>query len=747
MEGYPHEEGFQIRDYWRSIRKRLGMILAIFFIVVVTTMVVSLRQTPVYDATAKILIESNNPQVVNVDEVLAVDVSHMDYYRTQVKIMESETLAREVIVKMGLDKHPDFDLDAGQGTLFGVRAALASLVRTVVPKKEPTVYTSGEVDPLESCIKLYMQRLKISPIRNSRLVNVSFESTDPVLAARVANVHAKAYIDKNLELKVTASNEAVDWLNSRLGNLEQSLKKSEEALQAFQKAEDIVTLESSLSSNKENNIVAQRLAELNTNLSQAKNEASGEKALYDQLKQLEKQPGMVESIPQVIQNPLIQKLKGDYTELNREYSELKEKFGQKHPRMVALQQEIISLQKRIQAEVAKIAKSVEIKYNVALAKVRDTEAQLNQVKSEIQDLNEKAIEYGVLTREVETNRQLYNMILKRVKETSLTSGLKSTNIYVVDKAGVPKEPIRPRKVRNVFLGAIVGLMLGISLAFFFEYLDNKLHGPDEVKRYLGVPFLGPASIAPKVPKGNLSELIVFTKSRSPFAESLRTIRTNVVFSLPDEDQNAFLITSPGPLEGKTFISSNLSVSMAQMGHSVLLVDADMRRPRVHKLFGISSEPGLSNLVLGQCTLQEAVRTTQNMPFFLMPAGKIPPNPSEILASRNMQKLLAELRNKYDYVIFDTPPVLSATDSAVLSTSLDGVILVVKAAETTRDNARGALGHLQDVQARILGVILNQVDFRKESYHYSYYNKYYNYYAEDGQKKEKQSGVKLVGRKK
>ncbi|MEJ2352630.1 MAG: polysaccharide biosynthesis tyrosine autokinase, partial [Anaerolineales bacterium] len=539
--------------------------------------------------------------------------------------------------------------------------------------------------------------------------------------------------------KVTASEDAIGWLNKRLEHLKDKLRESEIALQKFQEKEDIITLESVLSDQgSKENLVVQKMAELNNKLTAARTERIGLETLFRQLQELEKRPGMVESIPYVIQNDLIQTLKTNLIELGRRYSELREKYGNKHPLMIGLKKEIAGLNERLANEVKKIAKSVEIQYRMALAKENSLQGALDQTKSEVMDLNKKAIQYGVLKREVDTNRQLYDMILKRAKETSLTSGLKSTNIFVIDDAETPRAPIGPQTEKKVTMAAILGLLLALGLAFLLEHLDNTIHGPEEIGRYLDVPFLGPAGLASWDGDGRASELVVIKEPRSHFAESLRNIRTNILFSFTEPEQKTVVITSPGPMEGKTFISCNLAVAMAKMGRRVLLIDADMRKPRVHKVFNLEAKPGLSHLIVGRCELQEALRNTWLKHLQVIPAGKIPPNPSELLGSRRMQRLLAQLKEYYEFIVFDTPPVLSVTDGAVLSGVMDGAVLTVKASETTKECAQLALKNLADVRARVLGVIVNQVDFRKNRYYYNYYYKYYDYYAKDGEKRERKS---------
>jgi capsular exopolysaccharide synthesis family protein len=534
-------------------------------------------------------------------------------------------------------------------------------------------------------------------------------------------------------MKISASKEAVDWLGGRLDELKLKLRESEEALQRFQEQEDIISLESVLAAEGgQENIVAQRLAELNSNLTRARTERIGLSTLYEQLKKLSSKPGMVESIPQVIENGFIQSLKTDYVSLSREYSELREKYGDKHPRMTALRNEIRGIQGKIASEVGKIAKSIEIQKKVAQAKEQSLQNALELAKRDVMGLNKKAIQYGVLKREVETNRQLYEMILQRTKETSLTSGLKSTNIFIVDLAEIPEYPIRPQVRKKVMMAAVLSLILGLGLALFLHYLDNTFHHADEVKRHLRVPFLGPVGIAKLNGKDSASELAALRRPKSQFAESLRNVRTNVFFSLIEPGQKTLVISSPGALEGKTFVASNLAVLMAKMGRRVLLVDADMRKPRAHKIFNVKCRPGLSDLVLRRSCAGEVIRNTGIKSLWFLPAGSIPPNPSEILGSRSMQKLVEGLKRHFDFLVFDSPPLLAVTDAAILGGALDGIVVVIKASETTRHCAQRTIEQLASVNARVMGVVLNQVNFRKDPY-YSQYYKYSYYYTEDGER--------------
>jgi capsular exopolysaccharide synthesis family protein len=746
MVEQPQEEGLHLREYLQVVRKRLLLVLVIVIIGTAHTLSTSMRVKPMYRASSQILIERFSPQVVNVQTVKSEDSYARDYYPTQYKLLKSRAIAREVIQKLQLHRHEAFNPKPEKKLIqFNVRQAVASVVRAVLPKK-PTeggvpqdMEREDENDPLTPYIGRYLGMLRIEPVEESRLVNITFVGPDPMVVAQMANAHAETYIARDLKLKRAAAEDALGWLETRLEEFKGKLRTSEEALQEFQEKEDIVALESILSGsgNNEESLLAQKLAELSSALTGARTERISLETVHHQLQNLANDPRVGESIPQVIENGLIQSLKGNYIALSQQYSELRVKYGEKHPKMVALRRELDSLQSRMKEEVKKVAQSVELQYEMLLAREKNLEQALENAKSDIRGLNKKAVQYGVLKREVGSNRQIYDLVLRRAKETTLTKGLKSTNIFIVDRAEGPGGTVRPPVRKNVLMAMVISMMIGVGLAIFLDHLDNTMHTPGDVKRYLGVPFLGPVGLLPKKKQKGRStsaDLVALQEPKCSLSEALRNIRTNLVFSFVEPDQKAMVITSPGPMEGKTFICSNMATTIARMGRPVLLVDADMRKPTVHKLFDTSLKPGLSDVIAGRCTLEEAMRETAIEHLKVIPAGTIPPNPAELLTSNTMRNLIATFRERFDYLIFDTPPILAVTEATVLSGVLDGTVLIVKASETTRESAQRALEQLNDVRARVLGVILNQVNFKKDRYYYNYYYASQYYYTNDGEKR-------------
>jgi succinoglycan biosynthesis transport protein ExoP len=740
------EETKTFQDYIQPFLRQKWLILACVIVVTIPTLIVLVTSRHMYKATATILIEQEKLRVLDVEDVVSSDLSSKDYFETQVMMMASPSIARRVIQDLHLDQSPDFAPEPDDGSFrFNIRQALASVINSVVQEIGPEregLHQDEISDSLFPTLETYLTRLKIDPLKTSRLVNISFETYDPALAAKVANAHAEAYIEKYMSLRLSASKEATRWLQSQLEEAQQKVSESEDALQSFTEKENILTLPDLSGSERkgdEENVVLNNLAALNRNLAEARTERIGLETLWHQIEALAKTPGLEESIPEISENKLIQELKMRLSELNREYVELSKKYGERHPRMVAIQEEVQGLRGRIATEVRKIAKGVEVQLEVARARENNLIDELDRVKQAGMSLNKKAVQFMALKQEVDSNRQIAEMLLNRAKETSLASGLSSSNLFVVDHAGIPQVPSKPKKKLMLVMALFAGLSLGMGLTLFLEHLDTSFHGPDEVKKYLSVPFLGPVGYLGKIDKETGSELEVIRDPRSHFSECLRNVATNIIFSLPEANQKTLVITSANPFEGKTLIGSNLAVLLAEMGRKVLLIDADMRVPRVHQIFKIPLDPGLSNLVFRTCPLEDPIRDSQVNLLRVLPAGTLPPNPVAILSSSGMKWLLDQFKKNFDLILFDTPPILSAADASLLGGAVDGVVLVMRAASTKREIAKRALEQMNHVRARVLGTILNQVDFKREHYYYSYYSHYNYYYTPEGRKKYRRRG--------
>lgn len=713
MEDYQREieleEEIHLRDYWKIVLKYRWFVISFFVIVVTLGTVWTFMQRPVYRATSTIWIEKEAPKVVSFQEVLTVDTSTTDYYQTQYQILQSQTIARKVIFKLKLFQNPEFvSLDG-------------------VPVEPPKSYDEVNIGIINS----FLSKLKVEPVRNSRIVKINYDTWTPELSALIANTISDVYIEQSLETKTGVSQDAVTWLQKKIEEIRQKVETSEMKVQKYKEENQIISIE------EKETITAQRLNELNQQLMDAQVKRVEAETRYMNLKKLSREPEMIQSTQEVIGNSFIQSLKAQEVALEKEYAQMSEKYGPKHPQLVRLRSQLDEIRHRISLEVRKIINSIKTEYEVAKAREETIRNAFEEMKNEAQDFNKQSVEFGVLKRQAESDRQMYEILLKRLNEASVGEDIQAVNVRIVDRAVVPSSPVKPRKLLNIALSILIGLGLGVGFAFFFEYLDNTFRTPDDVEEALSIPFLG---IVPEIKlKEGESEtdrdLAVQKKPRSTFAEAFRSIRTNLLLSSAEHKPGVILITSPGPYEGKSLTAINLALILVQTGERVLLIDGDMRKPRVYKVFGLDDSKGLSTLLTGHSDIKEVVFESAIPYLYLLPSGPNPPNPAELLGSGKMAEIIAELRKKFEYVIIDSPPLIAVTDSVVLSTIVDGVVIILKAGQTTKELAKRAHKNLKEINAKIIGAVLNEVDFERDRYYYyyPYYYKYYKHYS--GEKEE------------
>jgi capsular exopolysaccharide synthesis family protein len=500
------------------------------------------------------------------------------------------------------------------------------------------------------------------------------------------------------------------------------VEASEQALQRYREQTDSVALED------KQNIVVQKLADLNAAVTRAKTERLQKEAAYQQIQTIQNDRSALDTFPAILANTFIQQLKGQLAELQRQQASLGEKYGEKHPEMIKVRSAIDQTQAKLDGEIGKVVQSIRNEYTAAQAQEKSLVTALEQQKSEAMALSRKGIDYGVLQRDANTNRQMFDNLLQRAKETGVTAELKTSNIRVVDPAEVPRRPVRPNKTLNLLLALFGGSLFAVGLTFFFEYLDNRIKSPEEIKHVLGLPFLG---LVPALTDGEgTANTLLHTGTPTGFAEAFRNIRTNVLFSSAEEGGHSIVVTSTGPGEGKTLCAGNLSIALAQAGQRVLLVDADMRKPRVHSAFGEKAEPGLSNVLVGNAKASEAVRRGPVQNLYLLLAGVTPPNPAELLGSQRFKDFLGTLQDHFDWVVLDSPPVMAVTDASIIAHIAHGVVYVVAAEQTSRHTAAAALEQLETARAKFLGGILNKVHVERHSYYYSHYYRkdYSSYYS-------------------
>lgn len=730
---YPEEKEVNLRDYWRVIQKRRWTILAFFIIVVVTTAIFTFTMRPIYRGTATILINKENPQILDFKEVFAVNTMDLDYYQTQYKILESRSLAKRVIQTMKLAEHPEFLSSAPSPAWQKVKEKILLFLqqRFAFLEAEPLKDFTGEKETLQesALVNEFLARLKIEPIRNSRLVKIHFDSHYPELATRVPNTLAAAYIQQNLENRFTSTEKAREWLTRQLADLKAKVERADETLQAFGSKYDIISLE------EKENITMQRLLELNEALAKAEMERMAKEALFRQT-----QDGHLDSLPILLENKLIQDLKQTLIQLEAQYLKLGEKYKPDYPEMKRLQTQMEVVQKRLNGEIQKVIASIKADYEASLKKENLLRDAFQRQKSKAMEMKQRAIQYNILKREADTNKELYRGLLQRMKEAGVSAGITASNIQIVDYAEPPTKPFKPNKELNLLLACVVGLFLGVGLAFFCEYLDNTVKTPEDVEALVRLPAFG---LIPEISlerrrllgagKSYPVELITHGQPRSMLAEAYRNIRTSLLLSFSERPPQTIVVSSPNPAEGKTTTAINTAIALAQTGAQVIIIDADMRKPRLHEIFARGNGLGLSNFLSGRTSLEAIVTLTRIPNLSFISAGPLPPNPSELISSTLFKKMIQSLKERFDHLIFDSPPVLGFADAIILSTLVDGVILVVGGGKTPKETLQRAKDVLYQVDARILGVVINRVDIRRHDYGHYYYRYHYYYGRERSQK--------------
>ncbi len=696
---------------------RRKWILIVSFIVILTLVTFhSFKATPIYQATTQVKIDRENPNVLSFEEVLAIDSQDSQFYQTQHQLLASRSLAIRVINVLNLKDNPEFNSDE-KSKGFSIRGFLGSLIKRESQGLDKGIHKEEDVGK-SGLIDRYLGRLEIEPIKGSSLVDIRFAGVHPEEIKRIVNRHASEYIDSNLEVRFAASNDAVEWLQKQILTKKELVEKAENTLQIYKEKKNIVSLEG------RQNIIVQKLEDLNSKLTDARTERMEVETRYNQTKKYVGKQGELEIIPDIMENTLMRKFKSEHVSLLTEIKKLSKKYGKNHPAMIRAVAEAEELKTKIAEEIVKIAKSIEAKYKAALSQEESLSKALEEQKEVALQLNRDAIAYGTLRRESEGERAMYEILLKRLKETDITGELQTSNIRIVDPAETPRFPIKPRKKLNILLGAILGLGMGFGLALFLEYIDNTIKRPEDVEQYLGIPLLG---VIEKIrTQVSSPELIAHEFPRSAIAEALRSVRTGIMFSMIDKPKKLIMVTSAVQGEGKTFMVSNLAYAIAQTGKNTLLVDTDLRKPRLNEVFSVTRKPGLSDHLIGECNLESIVKTTLIPNLSIITCGIIPHNPSEILESTVMEKFCKEVRDKFDIVIFDTPPSMTVTDAVVLSRNMDGVIITIESGSTVKNTVKRCISQLTSSKCEILGAVINYADIAKGGYYYHYYAHYYKY---------------------
>ncbi|KHD08474.1 hypothetical protein PN36_16375 [Candidatus Thiomargarita nelsonii] len=719
----------ELLAYWHTFKKYKWRLIGLSLLVGFFTAIYSDGLEPSYSSTARLLIEFDRANIISIQDISATSSPKKDHFHTQLEILKSRILADKLVDKLNLVSHPAFK-PASQQQRFDWSQWLPS---GWLPSKKPT--TESTPDPIETpeekqkriVVNAVRAGLGVSPVIPTQLVEISFESSDRELTAEIPNALAEIYIKYDLDTKLEMTNKAAKWLTERLENLRQVLEKSEKNMQDYMESQNLVNVTGIKS------VTVRELEETATNLLNARLQLANNKRVYKQVRALQAGTTNFESIPAILNNSLVQSMKQAELAARRKVSELEERYGQKHPQIRAANAELEAAIANKKTQTQLVIDAIIKEYEMAVAKVKNLERGLKSKKAEIQSLNKKEFELKRLERDIEVNRQLYNMFLTRFKETNASQDLQelqSTVGRVVEPALPPIAPFKPNKKINVIMGLVLGFLFATVFVFVIEFLDNTIKTSEDVEQKLGLPLLG---ILPKMKISKKDEnpyLMFLRKPQSQFAESVRSISTGIMLTGLDNPQKVLIVTSSVAGEGKSTVSINQAFALGQIGKT-LLIEADMRRPSLVKKLGWRTNPpapGLSELVAGRLQLDECIHhTAENESLDIIPCGEIPPNPLELFSSGRFKVLLEDLSKEYQYIVIDTPPVMLVSDTLVVAKFATEVLYVVKANVTPYKVVLDGLKRLRQVNVPVRNIVLNFVDTKKTS---AYYGK--SGYHGDGQ---------------
>lgn len=693
------------RSYWRTIRKRWPFVVLSMIVATVIAFVYTFRQPKIYEATCQVIIEPMAPQVLpGSKDVVELGTgtfwANKEFYETQYRIIQSSGVGQRTAEKLGLQFDPDYAGIAG-------------------PTHDPTALG-----------RMLVSQLNVKALKDSRVALITVSDKKPQRAALIANTVADTYIEYNLDYKLEGARSAMAWLAEQESDLKQQLEGSELRLYQYKKDRNLLAV----SLDDKQSMLSQNLASVNAKLTE----------LHIRILELDSKRKMIErarnnisdeeTLPEIREKDTIRSLRDNFIQYSKDYADLSSKYGPDHPKMKALASQMDVVRKAYEAEIDAVLRTFEKAYQELVDNEHSLKGLMEGQKKEAIELSKIEVEYKPLQRSSEQNEKMYSLIASRQKEIDITGPMKTNNVRVLERAIVPSTPVRPKPVQNLLIGLLLGLSTGIALAFAIEALDNTLKTQADVEQFLGVPVLGLVPIIGAAPGAEAAahstdlrerDLGVFLDPKSVAAECCRSIRTNILFMSPDRPLRTIVVTSPSPQEGKTTTAINIGVTMAEAGGRVLIIDTDMRRPRLHRSFGVPNQTGISTVIVGKATLEEAVKRTDVPNLDVLTCGPVPPNPSELLHTSKFGVVLADCAKLYDRIILDSPPTSAVTDPAVLGNLADGVVLVIKAGETTRESAMHARRQLDTAKARLVGVVVNAIDFSNPAYGYEYY--YRNYY--------------------
>ena len=788
-----------LQHYLRVLRKHKWLIVLFSASVTVLASYYAFTATPVYSSTSTLLIESQGNNLVQFEELVGLDTDNQDYYQTQFELLRSRGLAVRVVNHMELWEHPELSEEArlAQQTESKTGAESENTgIRLLLERADDLVsnlggengsvnvneaVSAGSVDEIaigpqlandgssaaiqlnldqvlaadqsltlerQRVINNFMSKLSVTPVRKTKLVNITFESTDPVFAALVANTVGEQYIESYLDAKLELTTRASRWLNERLGDLKGVLESSEDRLIAFKQEQGLVDVDGSVGRLNE-----QELLLATAELAQARSALASQSDLYREVQNLGSNTELLESIPAIQADPLVQRVKIEQGQAQRALDELRNRYGDRHPRVVDANSQLATLNSTLQGHLIRVAGSISKDYQLARQRVATIESKLASGKQEIQALGTKKFELDELEREVETNREIYNAFFSRITEARSADGLETANARISDAAVPAITPIKPKKQLIIALAALASLVMSMLMALLYEQMDDTVKSTGDIEDKLGLKLLG---ILPLIKGGMFSRTrtlplnpleIVDAKGR--FSEAVNTARTALCMGEANAPRKVVAITSSVPGEGKSSTAINLAFSLGQM-ERVLLIDCDLRRPTIAKAAGLDKNtPGLSNLISKSASASECIKQgVFDGAMDIIPSGPIHDQPLEFLSSKRFENIISQLSVHYDRIILDCAPTQAVSDALVISRLTDAMIYCVKSHDTSMELVRRGVKRLNQINAPLAGVIITQVDIDKITayggdYYYQGYYDYYGYTEKGGKTADKNGRLRLT----
>lgn len=744
------EMEIDLLELWRTIVKRKGVLFVFASAVVLLVGIYTFTRTPNYRAEATLLIEEESSKIMSIEDEFGVRgrYSDMRFFNTQLILLKSESLAERVARRLDLLSRPEFSPDTKEKkSLLNMARSIVSL-KWIVPKKKSQDEDSDALilqDPYMAVAEAVQDTVKVTPIRETKAVKVSCTLPSPVLVAEIVNTMAEEFITFSIEKRYETTQQASDFLSEQIANLREDLASKEREIQRYGQETDLFYLSDTES------IAISKFADLNEAYTEAQLDRIKKEAVYREVMNLD-----IDSLPPFVNNAVIQKLKTEYAEMKNEYEENSKIFKADYPKMIQLKARLDSMREELKSEIKKAVEVAESEYQSALKNESSVKNLLDNQRQNVAKMDSNAIYYNSLKIEVENKRKLLNSLVERQNETLVSArlgGLKTSYVSVIDKAKVPDKPVSPKKGLNLLVALLFGVFGGVVLSFFVEYLDNTVKGPEDVERLAHLPSLGvipllvpegkkkrykhgyytrsESSSGKENPGGEAAvpdikeiELINYLHPKFLISEDYRTVRTSILLSCAERPPKTIVFSSALPSEGKSVTVINLAVSLSQLQEKILILDADLRKPRLHQIFKVKNAEGLSGYLTGRLSLKDIIQKTSIENIWFIPSGHIPPNPSELLNSKEMKLLMEKLKKKFDFVLIDTPPVLAVVDSLIIGSFAEGVVLIVQPEKTAREPFLKAVEELKRNKAKIIGVIFNQAKLKNKFYYtkYGYYKR-------------------------